>query len=247
MDYDKINKESCAAFNAQNQEFRNKFNIDGYTNWYYHQASGIFTFSTENSEINFRYLEIGSYSLKARTWKWSWDNEWTLKKVKADINKVKEYGIENGFAKLYEGTFESREEEGWEFLSIANHILNGQGGYRAKTEKLLSFVLFFEKVDNNKAKSEKAKFIECIDHSLKRRAFVCQHLSQNSKNGFHEAFETYKNMEFEYEEDDFQAWCNKCEKARLATNGWTDKSMEIADINLVCEECYFEIKEQSVK
>ncbi len=45
------------------------------------------------------------------------------------------------------------------------------------------------------------------------------------------------------EEDDFQAWFSECEKERLRTNGWNDESMEFANIKLICERCYFEIKD----
>lgn len=44
-------------------------------------------------------------------------------------------------------------------------------------------------------------------------------------------------------DDDFQAWCSECEKERLKTDGWNDESMEFAKIKLVCERCYFGIKE----
>ena len=43
-------------------------------------------------------------------------------------------------------------------------------------------------------------------------------------------------------DDEFQAWCDKCENVRLATDGWTGESMEFADIKLICNRCYFEMK-----
>ena len=67
-------------------------------------------------------------------------------------------------------------------------------------------------------------------------------MNTEQKTGFEEAFETYRGMELN-EEDDFQAWCSECEKERLKTDGWNDESMEFAKIKLVCERCYFEIKE----
>jgi hypothetical protein len=48
-------------------------------------------------------------------------------------------------------------------------------------------------------------------------------------------------MELE-EDDDFQAWCDECEKEKLKTDGWNDESMKFASIKLVCERCYFELK-----
>ncbi|MGK0387671.1 MAG: hypothetical protein ACI94Y_000397 [Maribacter sp.] len=44
-------------------------------------------------------------------------------------------------------------------------------------------------------------------------------------------------------EDDFQAWCNEREKIRLEHNGWNEQSEKFAEIKLIREKCYFEIKE----
>lgn len=45
------------------------------------------------------------------------------------------------------------------------------------------------------------------------------------------------------EDDDFQAWCGECEKVRIRNNGWNEHAEEFANIRLVCEYCYFELKE----
>jgi hypothetical protein len=71
---------------------------------------------------------------------------------------------------------------------------------------------------------------------------VCQHLNETNRVGFEEAFATYPGMPLE-EDDDLQAWCDECEKERLRTDGWNDESMEFAKIKLVCERCYFSIKD----
>ena len=75
----------------------------------------------------------------------------------------------------------------------------------------------------------------------KRRAFVCKHLNKKDKVGFEESFETFENMELG-DDDDFQGWCNECEVIRQREDGWNDESMRFADIRLVCEQCYFEMK-----
>jgi hypothetical protein len=45
------------------------------------------------------------------------------------------------------------------------------------------------------------------------------------------------------DEDDFQAWCDECEGVRKSEGEWNDQSMKFADIKVVCEKCYFEMKE----
>jgi len=62
------------------------------------------------------------------------------------------------------------------------------------------------------------------------------------QNGFNEAFESSFGMELD-EKSEFQAWCDECEKVRMKFNGWNEDSEKFAQIKLVCENCYFELKE----
>jgi hypothetical protein len=43
--------------------------------------------------------------------------------------------------------------------------------------------------------------------------------------------------------DDFGAWCSQCEIERQKEDGWNDTSEAFANIKVVCEDCYFEMKE----
>ena len=243
MNYREFVADCFYELTIKQDELTKKYALNSFPDWFYDQASGFLTFPDKQRELNFRYYEVGTYSKVAKTWKWSWDNEHTLKKVKRELETVRRFGSEQGFEKLVQGLFDSNEVEGWDFTSIATKLLNGIGSYRPETEEHLIFMVLYELVDNESANEEKERYIDCEDHERRRRAFICQHLNKGSKNGFEEAFETYEDMEFEFEEDDFQAWCNECEKVRLETDGWNDKSMEFARIRLVCEKCYFEIKE----
>jgi hypothetical protein len=99
-----------------------------------------------------------------------------------------------------------------------------------------------EYVDNETAQNIKDKYVECSDHEYRRIAFVCKHLNHTDRVGFEEAFETIEDMELS-EEDDFQAWCNECEEMRQNEDGWTDTAMAFAEMKVVCERCYFEMKE----
>jgi hypothetical protein len=120
--------------------------------------------------------------------------------------------------------------------------VGGLGIYRPVSEHLLIFMVMMEVVDNETAQNIKEKYVECDAHDYQRRAFVCQHLNRHTKVGFVEAFETFEGMELG-DDDDFQAWCDTCEKVRQQADGWNDESMEVADIKLLCEQCYFDIKE----
>lgn len=243
MNYSDFVTESFEKLQKEQDELYKKYDLNSYANWFYDQASGLLTFSDEGKELNFRYYEVGTFSKTTKTWKWSWDNEHTLKKVKDRMEEVKKYGQKENYRKLIEGLFESHEDEGWDFTSISCNILSGIGAYRPQTERHFIFMVLYEVVDIKTASEEKEKYVDCEKHERRRRAIVCQHLSKGSKNGFEESFETFEDMEFEYEDDDFQAWCTDCEKVRVKENGFTDMAMETVQLKLICEKCYFEIKE----
>lgn len=209
-DYGSFAHQCVEEVKVLQDKFQSDFSMTWYENWFYNQSTGLLTFSIGDKELNFRYFDVGSFSEKSKTWKWSWDIEHTLDNVKEQIRLVKEFGDRLKYEKLTTGCFPSDEAESWEFTAIA-------------------------------AKKIKDKYVQCSEHEYRRAAFVCNHLNQTNRVGFNEAFETYEGMQLG-EDDDFQAWCDECEKVRERTDGWNEESMAFADIKVVCETCYFEMK-----
>jgi hypothetical protein len=236
-------KEKCIdELSALQDEFKKLYDMDKYTEWYYDQGLGIFTLTFEGNHIYFKYVDVGSYSQNTNTWKWSWDNEHTPDNVKIGMDKIPLRGKEMKYEELTNGLIEGEAELGWEMTAIANKFINGFGAYRVTSEHLDIYFLFVNEVDSESYKKLKEKYVTCGEHGSRRRAFICQHLNRSTKTGFEESFPSYKDMELE-EDDDFQAWCNDCEKVRSKEDGWNDESMKFAKIKVVCEKCYFEIKE----
>ena len=126
--------------------------------------------------------------------------------------------------------------------SVAFEIIGGIGTYRVISDHLEKYFILTEQITKESVEKIESDLIDCEVHGKLRKAFICQHLNRKTNTGFEEAFETYRGMELD-EDDDFQAWCSDCEKERIKTDGWNDESMEFAKIKLVCERCYFEIKE----
>ena len=242
MNYNDFAESCINELLVLQEKFQKEYNLSWYEDWFYDQATGLLTFSSNDVELNFKYLEVGTYSKNNNTWKWSWDNAHTLQKVKEQAHLVKDLGQRLNFPKLTNGYFESTEEEAWEFTAIAAKIVNGIGAYGPVSQHLLIFMVILEFVDKETAKKIKDKYVECADHEKRRIAFVCQHLNRKTKVGFHEAFETFEDMELS-DDDDFQAWCDACEVERQRVGEWNDVSMKFANIELVCEKCYFEMKE----
>jgi hypothetical protein len=246
MVYSDIAKEAIADFKNLQESFRKDFSIDHYSNWFYNQSTELLRLYNESEEAYFKYIPIGSFSKNSKTWLWAWKNEDSVEQSKYDTLIIQHYGVDNDFDKLSDGHFESDEYEGWEFTAIAHRFLGGIGGYKVTTDHLEKYFLIMEKKESDEVKAIVDKLIECSAHGTIRGAFICQHLNREVKTGFEEAFPTYRGMVLE-EDDDLQAWCDECEKVRIQQDGWNDESMEFARIKLVCERCYFEIKDFNTK
>ncbi|KFC19923.1 DUF6882 domain-containing protein [Chryseobacterium sp. FH1] len=228
--------------------FKEEFDIDSYANWFYDGESAILRlYNSDDDEIFFKYIPIGTFSLSQKTWMWSWFNNYLNEKNKIETLKIKQFGEENQFEKLTTGTFTSDEFDGWEFLAISQKLLAGIGVYKINGDNLEHFLLLTELINpdsNQEIRKLKQKTVDCGNHGFKRPAFVCQHLELDSKKGFEESFETFPGMDLE-DDDDFSAWCDECERKRIECDGWNDKSEEFAKIKLVCEDCYFEMKKSN--
>nr|WP_322623019.1 DUF6882 domain-containing protein [uncultured Flavobacterium sp.] len=233
----------------QNQDFfLSHYHINDYKRWDFNQPSGVFTFS-EREDIPekkyFAFQSIGTYSPKSGTWMWSWANKTTYPNVKTASEEMKKFGKKLAYEKLTNASWEADEIDGWEMLAFAQEILNPVGTYRVLSGSLFHYLIFTQELTEAEAlqrEEDAVQLISCKNHGLARITFVCQHLSTIQKTGFHESFESYKGMELD-EDDDLSAWCNDCETIRLSHNGWNDEAMEFAKIKLVCEECYFEMKD----
>ena len=224
-------------------EFMSLYNVNSYENWFYDHGIGVFHFKADDGRnLYFKYLDVGSFSTKTNTWKWSWDNSSTPYNVKRGIEKIKDFGLINGFEQLTCGLIDGDEYTGWEMTVITAKLLSTIGMYRIPQEHLFIYFVFTNELTQDEYDSLKDKRVECEHHQSGIMAFVCKHLINNDNAGFHEAFESNPLIE---PYDDYQAWCDECEKERLKEGEWNDKSMAFADIKLVCDQCYFEIKKRN--
>jgi hypothetical protein len=174
MDYVEFSEKCVEELKIVQAKFKEKFELTWYEDWYYDQATGLLTFSTVNKELNFRFVDVGSYSEKSHTWKWSWNNTTTFDNVKKPAKMIRDFGQRSNFSKLTEGYFASEEVEAWEFTAIAVKILNGIGVYRPVPDTGLKiFLVITEFVDNETAQTIKDRYIESQAHEKQRSAFVC--------------------------------------------------------------------------
>ncbi|MFP9114140.1 DUF6882 domain-containing protein [Flavobacterium sp. RHBU_3] len=246
--FESFSKEGYNALHENQELFLAKHEINSYARWDFDQPSGVFMFSDkpgDNIKKYFAFQSIGTYSPTAGTWMWSWANKTTYPNVKTASEQIKEFGEKAAYEKLITASWEADEIDGWEMLAFTQKIIKPIGTYRVSSGGLLHYLIFINELSEAEAlemKENATELIQCNTHGLRRMAFVCQHLNKTQRTGFHEAFETEPGMEL-YEDDDFQAWCDDCETIRLEDDGWNEKAMEFAKIKLVCESCYFEMKD----
>ena len=75
--------------------------------------------------------------------------------------------------------------------------------------------------------------VECPVHGTQEMAFVCQHLAQGEKQGFHLGYDPDHPDELWPD-----AWCDACEAVLEQEGEWNEKTEQFADIKLVCAQCY---------
>jgi hypothetical protein len=84
------------------------------------------------------------------------------------------------------------------------------------------------------------RFVPCEAHGKGTAAFVCQHLFSESGLGF--------NWGRSAEEPDApcpDAWCDACESSLQQEGEWSERAMAEANIKVVCNLCYEEIRERN--
>ena len=239
--YEKYAAKQCAKLTKIQDSFRDQYSINDYAEWFYNEASETLRLYSEDKEIYFKYIPVGTFSLKSNTWMWSWANKSTLEPCRFKTLEIKEFGQKRNYKSLINPHFSGDEYTGWELTSIAFNLLGGIGTYRVVSNQLEKYFLLTEQISLEEFKIIDSQLIECELHGRLRSAFICEHLTTQTKTGFEESFETFLGMPLAKDED-LQAWCKECEKVRIQCNGWTDEAMEFAKVKLVCEECYFIIK-----
>ena len=239
-------KDKCLEdVSSLQDEFMKLYDIESYEEWFYDHGIGAFHFKSENGKnLYFKYVDVGSFSTKTNTWNWSWDNKTTPVHVSQQLEKVKAFGQTNNFEELTQGLLDGDEYIGWALTAISAKLLSAIGAYRVPHEHLFIYFIFRNELTQEEYDALKDKYIECDRHVSGRIAFICQHLNKDEYTGFHEAFDPDTIND---DDDEYQAWCDECEKVRLKEDGWNDTSMAFAKIKLVCDQCFFEIRERNLE
>jgi hypothetical protein len=207
----RICQDAIEKLTQLQETFKVQYDVDRYAAVLHtiHRTSKLYNSDTD--QLYLKYIPIGTFSEKEKTWMWSWANKHSREQSKNEALVIKQFGENEGFDKLSEGFFSADEYDGWEFIAIAHHFLGGIGGTGLVRWFNTRYFLLVSEVAAEEAKKMDEKLIECSVHGKLRHAFICQHLTRKKITGFEESFPTYIGMPLG-EDDDFVAWSMNARK-----------------------------------
>jgi hypothetical protein len=86
MNYEEFSKQTFEKLVQIQDEFKKNHKPDSYANLFYDSETELLRlYNDEEDEVYFRYIPIGTYSLKSQTWMWSWFNESSIEKSRNDL------------------------------------------------------------------------------------------------------------------------------------------------------------------
>ena len=117
----------------------------GRADWTLDQDAGTLVFTTADGIMVVAPAQIvGTYNVDDESWLWAWDHPSVLPALKADAERLLEYGRERGFEKLTTRKFRCTESEAWELTALAFHICGTSGAYRGPSGSTMVFMTFRE-------------------------------------------------------------------------------------------------------
>jgi hypothetical protein len=110
----------------KNNAFFSRYGKHAHWNW--DDSSSTLTFTDPNlPTVRVDCSVVGT--TEGNSWEWSWANKNTPPHAKIDMDKVREFGEENGYEKLTTPFLEADDFTGWEMTAVAEHVLNALGAY----------------------------------------------------------------------------------------------------------------------
>ncbi len=199
--YEKYAQEACKDLQNIQSDFKKKYDLDSYENWFYNQSTGLLRLYNEDKEIHFKYIPVGTFSRKSNSWLWAWANDDSNETEKFQTLKVKAFGEQKKYDKLSKSYFDGDEYTGWELTSISFGLLGGLVTYRVVSDDLEKYFILTDIVNKTEVDTIESELIDCSVHGKSRTAFLCQHLNAKEKTGFEEAFDTYRGIKLDEDDD----------------------------------------------
>ena len=122
-----------------------EFSLLGWERYDYDQESASLIFSSAGlPRVTMKIQIVGSWAKGPGTWLWSWDNRSILPSAAEHVDVLKRFGEQHDFERLSRPLWPAEEVDGWEMVSIACLLLQGEGVYRAPDQHGALFMVVSE-------------------------------------------------------------------------------------------------------
>jgi hypothetical protein len=110
---------------------------------HFNEATGQLVFSDASGtpRVLASVQVVGSVDTENRSWIWSWANPDVDPALSKDIREVQLVGQTRQIEQLTTPFWEGDAVDGWEMTSIAAHVLQAQGAYRAPTPSGFTYMV----------------------------------------------------------------------------------------------------------
>jgi len=92
-------------------------------------------------KVEARLIVVGSLSTESNTWLWGWANSNLKGVAMEDIERVRNFGEENGLEQLTERKWPADGADGWEMTAIAARLLEAESAYRTPSRTGFLYLL----------------------------------------------------------------------------------------------------------
>ncbi|MGE3820808.1 MAG: DUF6882 domain-containing protein [Isosphaeraceae bacterium] len=127
---------------AKQADLERRFGLSGFARWWFDQPTGLLRFedSADRAPVETPFTEVGSYSVKTRTWVWGWANGSVLEEQRKKSSRLRALAELTGFDVFRRGVWEADESLAWELTALAVGHLGAQGAYRCPMDHLHVFL-----------------------------------------------------------------------------------------------------------
>lgn len=134
--------ENVAELRTKQDALERRFGLSGFPRWWFDQPTGLLRFEDGGGRprVEAPFTEIGSFSLKTRTWVWGWANGSVLESQRKKSARLRGLADVTGFEVFRRGVWEADESLAWELTALAVRHLGAQGAYRCPMDHLQVFL-----------------------------------------------------------------------------------------------------------
>jgi len=132
--YDTWCEEAFESFSAKQQRMEAAYMLGAWARYDYDAVNCTLTFSDDAGPRVVADMQVIG-TIGPNDWLWGWSNDVLPSASVADLQRVREFGAENGIEELTTNVIvgDDLTGVGWMFAAIATRVLGAEGAYRAPT------------------------------------------------------------------------------------------------------------------